>query len=80
LAVWPSIRPAGFALARGQVASIRDAARIDGLDVRAVPWVVIGPGISVLIAGLLALSLPTAVRPHEQRATEPAQDAPHALA
>jgi hypothetical protein len=80
LAVWPSIRAAGFALARGQVASIRDAARIDGLDVRAVPWVVIGPGISVLIAGLLALSLPTAVRPHEQRATEPAQDAPHALA
>jgi len=57
LAAWPSIRAGAFARARDQVASIRDAANVDGIDVRAIAWMVIGPGILALLAGATAFAL-----------------------
>jgi hypothetical protein len=55
LAAWPSIYPGALQRARDQVASERDFANVDGIDVRAVPWAVIGPGILMLLGGAVAL-------------------------
>jgi hypothetical protein len=72
LAAWPSLLPGGLQRAREQVASVPDAARIDGVDVRAVPWLVIAPGILMLCAGLLALAVPiTPARRDESGAPAP---------
>jgi hypothetical protein len=73
LAAWPSIRPGAFARGRDQVASIDDASRIDGFNVRAVPWLVIGPGALMLLVGLLALTLPTKAPRHDEQPAEPAR-------
>ena len=55
LAAWPSIRPGALQRSRDQVASERDFANIDGIDVRALPWAVIAPGILMLLGGALGL-------------------------
>ena len=68
LAAWPSIRAGAFARARDQVASIRDAANVDGIDVRAIAWMVIGPGILALLAGATAFALSGRARPPTEAA------------
>jgi hypothetical protein len=57
LAAWPSIRSGALQRASDQVASVRDFANVEGIDVRAVPWAVIGPGILMLLVGAIALGL-----------------------
>lgn len=44
LAAWPSIKPGAVELVRRQVASIPDAATLNGLDFTPLPWYIIGPG------------------------------------
>jgi hypothetical protein len=58
LAAWPLIRPVALQRARYQVTSVEDFANIEGIDFRAVSWVVIGPGMLMLIvrAGALVAS------------------------
>jgi hypothetical protein len=63
LDAWPEIRPGAYALARAQAASIEDYDRLHGLPFKALPWLVIGPGIVLLVAGLTALAA-TARRPY----------------
>lgn len=45
---WPKISPSAAQLAANQRASVREAAAMDGLPFKALPWFVIGPGIALL--------------------------------
>jgi hypothetical protein len=50
---WPKISPTAAQLAANQRASVHEAAAMDGLPFRALPWFVIGPGILLaLLAGV----------------------------
>jgi hypothetical protein len=51
LAAWARIKPGAFALVRRQVASVHDAAELNGLDFAPLPWLIIGPGIALLLLG-----------------------------
>jgi hypothetical protein len=55
LAAWPRIRPQAYYLPRGQVASVTDFANLHGIAFRTLPWLVIGPGIALLLIGGFAL-------------------------
>jgi hypothetical protein len=57
LAAWPSIKPGAVELVRRQVASVKDAAEMNGLDFRPLPWYIMGPGIALLLAGTAALAI-----------------------
>jgi hypothetical protein len=56
LAAWPSIRPGAVELVRRQVASVTDAAEMNGLDFTPLPWYIMGPGIALLLTGGIALA------------------------
>jgi uncharacterized membrane protein YphA (DoxX/SURF4 family) len=56
LAAWPSIRPGALQRARDQVASQTDFANLDDIHFRALPWMVMGPGVLMLLAGGAALA------------------------
>jgi len=56
LTAWPSIKSGAVELVRRQVASINDAAEINGLDFTPLPWF-IGPGIALLITAAAALAV-----------------------
>lgn len=56
LAAWPSIKPGAVELVRRQVASVPDAAKLNGLDFTPLPWYMIGPGIALLLTGGIALA------------------------
>jgi hypothetical protein len=58
LAAWPSIGPRALKQSHDQVASVKDYADLHGIHFRALPWTVIGPGIAMLLAGLVAVALP----------------------
>jgi hypothetical protein len=48
---WPHhLKPAGYALARAQLASVDDFKQLDDLPFNALPWLVMGPGIALLLA------------------------------
>jgi hypothetical protein len=51
LAAWARIKPGAFDLVRRQVASVHDAAELNGLDFAPLPWLIIGPGIALLLLG-----------------------------
>jgi hypothetical protein len=53
---WPSIRPGAFALAAAQQASLKDREKLDNIPFRAFPWLIIGPGIVLTVAGALAVT------------------------
>jgi hypothetical protein len=53
---WPSIRPGAFALAAAQQASLKDREKLDNIPFRAFPWLIIGPGIVLAVAGALAVT------------------------
>jgi hypothetical protein len=57
LAAWPSIKPGAVDLVRRQVASVSDAAKLNGLDFTPLPWYIMGPGIALLLTGGIALTL-----------------------
>lgn len=58
LAAWPGhLRPAGYALARAQLASVDDFKRLDDLPFKALPWLVMGPGIVLALAAAGALAI-----------------------
>jgi energy-coupling factor transporter transmembrane protein EcfT len=57
LAAWPSIKPGAVALVRLQVASVNDAAEMNGLDFTPLPWYIIGPGIALMLTGAVALTV-----------------------
>jgi hypothetical protein len=53
LQAWPRIRPGAEDLVRRQVASVPDARTLNGIGFRGLPWLMIGPGIALLLgAGL----------------------------
>jgi multisubunit Na+/H+ antiporter MnhB subunit len=53
LADWPKISPTAAQLATDQRASVHEAAAMDGLPFKALPWFVIAPGILLaLLAGV----------------------------
>jgi hypothetical protein len=54
LAAWPSIKPGAIHLVALQRSSVADAANMR-LNFKALPWYILGPGIALLIAALLAL-------------------------
>ena len=56
LAAWPSIKPGAVELVRRQVASVPDAATLNGLDFTPLPWYLMGPGIALLLTGVIALT------------------------
>lgn len=62
---WPSIAPSAEVLSANQRASVAEAAAMDGLPFRALPWFVIGPGIVLTAVGAVALRRPP--RPAPQR-------------
>ena len=74
LAAWPSIRAGALQRARDQVASVHDAANIEGIHVRAVPWAVMGPGILMLLAGGIALAVPGRAREPGRGSAQPAPE------
>jgi hypothetical protein len=53
----PSIKPGAVELVRRQVASVKDAAEMNGLDFTPLPWYIMGPGIALLLAGTTALAI-----------------------
>ena len=55
LADWPKISPTAAQLAANQRASVHEAAAMDGLPFKALPWFVIAPGI--LLAALAGVAL-----------------------
>jgi hypothetical protein len=57
LAAWPTIRPGAVALVRRQVASVHDATVLAGLRFGALPWVIVGPGIALLIGAIAGLTI-----------------------
>jgi hypothetical protein len=58
LAAWPHhLKPSGYALARAQLASVRDFKRLDDLPFKSLPWLVMGPGIVLALAAAGALAL-----------------------
>jgi hypothetical protein len=57
LAAWPSIKPGAIQLVRLQVASVKDAAKMNGLAFTPLPWYIIGPGIALLITAAAALAV-----------------------
>jgi hypothetical protein len=56
LSAWPSIKPGAVHLVGLQRASVADAANMR-LNFKALPWYILGPGIALLIAALLALMI-----------------------
>jgi len=73
LLAWSTIKPGAVELVRRQVASVRDAETLNGLDFTPLPWYVMSPGIALLIAGLAALLTgpePRARAAHDERAAE----------
>lgn len=63
LAAWPSIKPGAVELVRRQVASVHDAAELNGLDFTPLPWSIIGPGIALLLTAGVALTLRSRLEP-----------------
>jgi hypothetical protein len=59
LSAWRSIKPGAVELVRRQVASVNDAAEMNGLDFNPLPWYMMGPGIALLLAGTVALAIRT---------------------
>ena len=57
LAAWPRIRPGAVALVRRQVASVHDASVLAGLTFGALPWMIIGPGMGLLIGAIAGLAI-----------------------
>lgn len=55
LAAWPTIKPGAVELVRRQVASVGDAAKMNGLDFTPLPWYIIGPGIALLLSAIATL-------------------------
>ena len=55
LAEWPSIKPGAVGLVKLQVASVHDAGVLNGLSFTALPWMIIGPGIALLLTAGAAL-------------------------
>ena len=58
LTAWPHhLKPSGYALARSQLASVKDFKQLDDLPFRSLPWIVMGPGIvlALVAAGALAI-------------------------
>jgi hypothetical protein len=53
---WPSIRPGAYALAAVQSASLADRERLDNIPFRAFPWLLIGPGITLIALGGAAVA------------------------
>jgi hypothetical protein len=72
LTAWPSIKPGAVELVRRQVASVNDAAEINGLDFTPLPWF-IGPGIALICTGTIALAIRS--RPQPAWITAPGQGA-----
>jgi hypothetical protein len=56
LAASPSIKPGAVELVRRQVASVSDAAEMNGLNFTGLPWYIMGPGIALLLSGGLAIA------------------------
>jgi hypothetical protein len=52
---WPRIRPGAEALVRRQVASVPDARTLNGLGFSGLPWLMIGPGIALLLGAVLTI-------------------------
>jgi hypothetical protein len=52
---WPSIRPGAYALAAAQLASLRDRGKLDNIPFRALPWLIIGPGILLAALGTVVV-------------------------
>ena len=75
LAVWPEIGPPAIKRSRDQVASVQDFANLHGIDFRALPWMVIGPGILMLLAGLAGVALSGRQRRTGEISTMPAPTA-----
>ena len=57
LAAWSSIRPGAVELVRRQLASVNDAAEMNGLDFTPLPWLIMGPGIALLLTSTLLLTI-----------------------
>lgn len=57
LAAWPSIKPGAIQLVRLQVASVKNAAKMNGVAFTPLPWYIIGPGIALLITAAAALAV-----------------------
>ena len=55
LSAWSSIKPGAVGLVRRQVASVNDAAEMNGLDFTPLPWYLMGPGIALLLTGTVAV-------------------------
>jgi hypothetical protein len=53
---WPSIRPGAYALAAAQRASLADREKLDNIPFRAFPWLLIGPGITLIALGGAAVA------------------------
>ena len=73
LLAWRTIKPGAVELVRRQVASVPDAESLNGLDFTPLPWYIMGPGIALLIVGLVALLRgpePRARAVHDGRAAE----------
>jgi hypothetical protein len=58
LAAWPVIGPRAIKQSHAQVDSIKDFENLHGLHFKALPWTVIGPGILLLLVGLVAVAVP----------------------
>lgn len=57
LALWPNdLRPGSYALVANMRASLTDYKRVNAIPVEALPWLVIGPGIALLLVSGLALA------------------------
>jgi hypothetical protein len=75
LSAWSGVKPGAVELVRRQVASVSDAATLRGLDFTPLPWYMMGPGIALLLAGVLALglsagwALPPALAPTRARSS-----------
>lgn len=69
LAAWPAIKPGAVELVRRQVASVGDAAEMNGLDFTPLPWYIIGPGIALLLTAGPALAARS--RPEHAPSTAP---------
>jgi hypothetical protein len=63
LSTWPSIKPGAVELVRRQVASVNDAAEMNGLDFTPLPWYLMAPGIALLLTGTIALAIRTRPEP-----------------
>jgi hypothetical protein len=52
-----------------RIASVNDAAEMNGLDFNPLPWYIMGPGIALLLTGTVALAMRT--QPEAARSAAP---------